>query len=193
MKVDMIFHRDRFNRGGDHTSFLTQGYAAVRLTTPSENYENQHSATDTFANTSVPYTTRVAKINAAVLASLALAPSPPVVNWTFMSGDRKGDRLPLLSRGKSGYDAVMRWQPGSAADIAGYAIVIRPTTSPDWQREIWVGNVTSYVLTDFSIDNVVLGVKAIDRDGNQSLVSAYLEPINQQTTAPPAAPTDSDK
>jgi hypothetical protein len=193
MKVDMIFHRDRFNRGGDHTSFLTQGYAAVRLTTPSEHYENQHSATDTFANTSVPYTARVAKMNAAVLATLALAPAPPVVNWTFMSGDRKGDRLPLLSRGKSGYDAVMRWQPGSAADVAGYAIVVRATTSPDWQREIWVGNVTTHVLTGFSIDDVVIGVKAVDRDGNQSLVSAYLEPINQQATAPPAAPVDREK
>jgi hypothetical protein len=193
MKVEMIFHGDRFNRGGDQLSFFTQGYAAARLTSPSENYENQHSATDTFANTSVPYTVRVAKMNAAVLASLALAPAPPVVNWTFMSGDRKGDRLPLLSRGKSGYDAVMRWQPVSAADLAGYAVVLRATTAPDWEREIWVGNVTSYVIADFSIDDVVLGVKAVDRDGNQSLVSAYLEPINQQSTAPPAAPVDSDK
>jgi Zn-dependent M28 family amino/carboxypeptidase len=193
MKVEMIFHGDRFNRGGDQLSFFTQGYAAARLTSPSENYENQHSATDTLANTSVPYTVRVAKMNAAVLASLALAPAPPVVNWTFMSGDRKGDRLPLLSRGKSGYDAVMRWQPVSAADLAGYAVVLRATTAPDWEREIWVGNVTSYVIADFSIDDVVLGVKAVDRDGNQSLVSAYLEPINQQSTAPPAAPVDSDK
>jgi hypothetical protein len=188
MKVDMIFHGDRFSRGGDHTSFYTQGYAAVRLTTPAENYENQHSATDTFANTSVPYTARVARMNAAVLASLGWAPAAPVANWTFLSGDRKGDRLPLLSRGKSGYDAVMRWQPGSTSDVAGYAIVTRATTSPDWEREIWVGNVNSYVLPGVSIDDIVIGVKAVDRDGNQSLVSAYLEPVNQQLTAPPAAP-----
>lgn len=193
MKVNMIFHGDRFNRAGDHLSFFTQGYAAVRLTTPRENYENQHSATDTFANTSVPYAARVAKMNAAVLASLALAPAPPVVNWTFLSGDRKGDRLPLLSRGKSGYDAVMRWQPGSLTDIAGYAVVIRATTAPDWEREIWVGNATSYVLSGFSIDDVVIGVKAVDRDGNQSMVSAYLEPVSQQSTAPPAAPVEGDK
>jgi len=193
MRVDMIFHGDRFNRGGDHTSFFTQGYAAVRLTTPSENYENQHSPSDTFENTSVPYTARVAKMNGAVLASLALAPAPPVVNWTFLSGDRKGDRLPLLSRGKSGYDAVMRWQPGSASDIAGYAVVLRATTAADWEREIWVGNVTSYAIADLSIDDVVIGVKAVDKDGNQSLVSAYLEPVNQQQTAPPAAPSGGDK
>jgi hypothetical protein len=190
MKVDMIFHGDRFNRGGDQLSFSTQGYAAVRLTTPSENYENQHSATDTFSNTSVPYTTRVTRMNAAVLASLALAPAPPVVNWTFQSGERKGDRLPLLSRGKSGYESVMRWQPSPEPDVEGYAVVIRSTTSADWQREIWVGNVTSYTIADFSIDDVVIGVKSVDRDGNQSLVSSYLEPVTQQLIAPPAAPTD---
>jgi hypothetical protein len=190
MHVEMVFHADRFNRGGDHTSFVTQGYAAVRLTTPNENYENQHTATDTFANTSPPYTTRVARMNAAALASLALAPPPPVVNYTYQSGERKGDRSPMLSRGKSGYDAALRWQPSTAPNLAGYAVVIRATTSPDWEREIWVGNVTSYTMPDVSIDNIVIGVKAIDRDGNQSLVSAYLEPVTQQLTAPPASPKE---
>ncbi len=190
MHVEMVFHGDRFNRGGDHTSFYTQGYAAVRLTTPNENYENQHTATDTFANTSAPYTTRVARMNAAALASLALAPPPPVVNYTYQSGERKGDRSPMLSRGKSGYDAVLRWQPSTTPDIAGYSVVIRATTAPDWEREIWVGNATSYTLPDVSIDDIVLGVKAVDRDGNQSLVSAYLEPVIQQLTAPPASPKE---
>jgi len=41
--------------------------------------------------------------------------------------------------------------------------VIRKTTSPDWEREINVGNVTSYTLPNVNIDEVVLGVKAIDR------------------------------
>ena len=62
-------------------------------------------------------------------------------------------------------------------DIAGYAIVIRATTSPLWEREIYVGNVTEYAIPDLSIDDVVIGVKAIDKDGNQSLVSAYDLPL----------------
>ena len=188
MTVEMVFHRDRFNRGGDHTSFVTQGFAAVRFTSASENYENQHTATDTFANTSVPYAARATRMNAAVLASLALAPAPPVVNYTIETGERKGTRLPMLSRGKSGYDAVLRWVPNTEPDLAGYAVVIRHTTSPDWEREIWVGNVTSYTMPNFSIDDVVIGVKAVDRDGNQSLVSSYLEPINPSQLAPAPAP-----
>ena len=41
-----------------------------------------------------------------------------------------------------------------------------------------MGNVTSYTLPDVSIDNIVLGVKAIDRDGNQSIVLYYIEGNN---------------
>jgi hypothetical protein len=180
----------------------------VRFTTPSENYANQHTATDTFANASPAYATRVTKVNAAVLASLALAPKPPVVAPPRGQGGfgGRGGRggagganapaggtpppaltpeeqqqrrtaaanRPGLTRGKSGYDAALRWaNPNPEADLAGYAVVIRDTTSPVWQREIYVGNVTEYTIPDFSIDDVVIGVKAIDKDGNQSLVSVY--------------------
>jgi hypothetical protein len=177
MQVEMVFRRDRFLRGGDHTSFLNAGFPAVRLTTASENYENQHSATDTFANTSVPYTTRVARMNAAVLATLALAPAPPVLNWTWSSGPNKGGHVPLLTRGKSGYDAVLHWVPNTEPDLAGYAVMLRSTTSPVWEREIWVGNVNTFTLPNVSIDDIVIGVKAIDKDGNQSVVSCYTEPV----------------
>jgi putative aminopeptidase FrvX len=177
MQVQMVFRQDRFMRGGDHTPFLNQGFPAVRLTTASENFKNQHTTTDTFANTSVAYTTRVTRMNAATLASLALAPAPPELNWTYTSGPNKGGHIPLLSRGKSGYDAVLRWLPNTEPDLAGYAVMMRSTTSPVWERETWVGNVTSYTLPDVSIDDVVIGVKAIDHDGNQSVVSPYREPV----------------
>jgi hypothetical protein len=187
MRAEMVFHRDRFERGGDHTQFAVQGYAAIRLTSPSENYANQHSPTDTFEHTSVPYTARVARMNGAVLASLALAPSAPVTNYTIGTGEQKGTRRPMLSRGESGYDAVLRWLKSPEPDVAGYAVVMRSTTAPDWEREIWVGNVTSYTIPNLSIDDIVLGVKAVDRDGNQSLVSVYQEPFNPRQMAPAGA------
>jgi hypothetical protein len=177
MQVELVFRRDRFLRGGDHTPFLNAGFPAVRLTTASEYFDNQHSATDTFANTSPAYATRVARMNAAALASLALAPAPPVLNWAWSSGPNKGGHVPMLTRGKSGYDAVLRWLPNKEPDLAGYAVLIRSTTSPVWEREIWAGNVTTFTLPDVSIDDVVIGVKAVDRDGNQSVVSCYAEPV----------------
>jgi hypothetical protein len=92
--------------------------------------------------------------------------------------------MQMLGRGK-GYDAALRWlAPNPESDLAGYAIVIRPTTSAFWEREIYVGNVTEYTLPNLSIDDVVIGVKAIDKDGNQSLVAAY----DQAPLAPPARP-----
>jgi hypothetical protein len=177
MQVQMVFRGDRFLRGGDHRPFVDQGFAAVRLTSASENYDNQHTITDTFANTSVPYATRAARMNASVLASLALAPAPPDLNWTWASGPNKGGHEPMLTRGKSGYDAQLYWRPNTEPDLAGYAVMLRSTTSPVWEREVWVGNVTSYTLPDVSIDDVVIGVKAVDRDGNQSVVTCYTEPV----------------
>jgi hypothetical protein len=187
MQVQMVFRQDRFLRGGDHTPFLNQGFPAVRLTTASENYKNQHSTTDTFANTSVPYTTRVARMNAAVLASLALAPAPPVLNWTYSSGPNKGGHVPLLTRGKSGYDAVLHWLPNTEPDLAGYAVVIRSTTSPVWEHETWVGKVTTFTMPDVSIDDIAIGVKAVDADGNQSAVSPYMEPVQPGSLTPATA------
>jgi Peptidase family M28 len=181
MKVDLVFRADRFGRGGDHTPFNQEGYGAVRFTTPTENFANQHSVTDTFANTSVPYTTRVIRVNAAALASLALAPKAPVTSQPIATGPRKGQLAPMISRGRSRYDAQLRWKnENPEADLLGYAIVMRRTTAPDWEKEIFVGNVTEYVLKDLSIDDVVFGVKAIDKDGNESLVSPYVNGPRQK-------------
>ena len=80
----------------------------------------------------------------------------------------RGPAGPGLTRGTSGYDAAMRWaMPDPEPDLAGYAVVIRATTAPVWEREIYVGNVTEYTIPDLSIDDVVIGVKAVDKDGNR--------------------------
>jgi hypothetical protein len=175
MKVDLIFRADRFGRGGDHTPFNQQGFGAVRITTTAENYANQHTATDTFANTSPPYATRVAKVNLAALASLASAPSSPEVDSTPQTGERRGIAAPMITRGKSRYDAVLKWKGTSPdTDLAGYTVVIRSTTAPDWEREVFVGKVTEFTFENLSIDDLVFGVKAIDNAGHESLVSAYV-------------------
>ena len=169
MIVDLIFRHDRFGRGGDHTAFNQEGYAAVRVTTANENFTHQHSPTDTFTNASVGYTAKVIRINAAAAAALALAPKAPITKSPRAS--RSG---PGLRRG-SGYDAVLRWeQSDPEPDLAGFAVVIRSTTAPDWEREIWAGNVREFTLKNTPIDQLVFGVKAVDRDGHESPVSAYV-------------------
>lgn len=177
MKVNMIFMQDRLGRGGDHSPFQQEGYAAVRFSTPNEDYAHQHSATDLVEFVSVPYTARVARINAAVAASLALAPKPPVVTRVATTGALKGQLVPRISRGKSRYDAQLQWKSdGPDSNLKGYSVVIRSTTAPDWEQEVFVGNRNEYLLKDVSIDEFRFGVKTIDSDGNESLVAPYVYP-----------------
>jgi hypothetical protein len=222
-KVESVFMQDRLGRGGDHTPFQLEGFAAVRISTPNEIYVNQHHDTDLLENMSVPYTAKVAKFNAAVAASLALAPKPPVIMRAPVQGQpggrnggpvpgetrageggRRGGApaeaaaagtgrgpatgaagrrpTPMISRGTSGYDAVLQWRPaGPDADIKGYAVVMRSTEAANWQQEFYVGKVTQFTLKDVSIDDVKLGVKAIGNDGSESLVTAYVYPPRTKT------------
>lgn len=211
MKVKVMFMQDRLGRGGDHSPFQLEGFAAVRISTPNENYANQHTATDLLENMSVPYTTRVARINAAAAASLALAPKPPAVmslprttgtgaattptapvggraasaaaaNGAAPAGRGGRGPQPMITRGQSRYDAQLRWRTsGSEANLKGFAIVMRPTTSPFWEQEIFVGKVNEYTLKDVSIDDVRFGVKAIGADGTESIVTPYIYPARRKT------------
>lgn len=53
----------------------------------------------------------------------------------------------------------MRWVRLTSA---GYAVVLRSTTAASWEKEIFVGKETEYLLPGIDIDNVIFGVKAID-------------------------------
>jgi len=180
MKINTVFMGDRLGRGGDHTPFQWEGFAAVRVSTPNEIYANQHRATDTLANMSVPYTAKVAQVNLAAAASLALGPKPPAVLPEPRAGGGGRRPAPMIARG-GGYDAVLRWRAAGPDDnIKGYAVVMRATTSPYWEREIYVGKVNTYTLKDVSIDDAKFGVKAIGADGSESLVTPYAYPPRQK-------------
>jgi hypothetical protein len=166
-RVRLIARYDRFGRGGDHSAFNQRGYPGVRFTESKENYGHQHTVDDTFAGGVDPeYLARNARVNAATLATLGLAPVAPVVV------DERG--RPLLTREPSGYDARLRWR--AAPGAAGYRIFWREAWTPDWQFEQSVGAVTEVVLPSVSIDDFVFGVAAVDADGHESLVSAYVNP-----------------
>jgi hypothetical protein len=182
MRVDLVFRADRIARGGDQTPFHLEGFGAVRLSSPQEDFSHEHTATDTFAHTSIPYIARVTRVNAAVAASLAWAPKAPVVTQEVERNGQKTTQL-LLSRGESRYDARLRWKhENPEADLAGYVVVMRPTTAPYWERETFVGDKTEFALPDVSIDEWVFGIKAVDQAGNESLVSPYVPVPREKKT-----------
>jgi hypothetical protein len=164
--VRLIARHDRFGRGGDHTAFNQHGFAGVRFTESREHYARQHSTADTIDGVSFPYLARNARVNAAGIAVVALAPPAPSVL------DERG--RPMLGRQPTGYDANLRWHASPGA--AGYRIVWRDSWANDWEHEIRVGSVTAHVLPNTSIDDYVFGVAAVGPDGHESLVSAYVNP-----------------
>jgi hypothetical protein len=173
-KAEPVFRQDRFARGGDHSPFNANGFTAVRFTSAVENLGIQHTANDTYDKSSPEYATNVARVNAAVAASLALAPPVPETTREITVGASKGRRTPTVARGKSRYDAILRWKDAPAADLAGYAIVIRSSTAPYWEQQTFVGKVTEYTLPGVSIDDIIFGVKAIDIEGHESLVAPWV-------------------
>ncbi|WP_041832650.1 M28 family metallopeptidase [Actinoplanes sp. N902-109] len=166
MDVRVIWRRDRYLRGSDHISFLLRGYPAARFTEPRENFAHEHQNVrvengvqygDLVEFCDFRYIARVARVNAAALWSLAQAPGTPqgvVIDTTQLTNQ-----------------TTLRWQPSPATDIAGYEILWRETTAPDWQHVRAVGNVTTTTI-DLSKDNVFFGVRAVDRDGHRSPVAA---------------------
>src|SRR6202049_630101 len=86
VKPVLVFRLDRYLRGGDHYSFNQQGFAAVRFTEFREDFHHQHQNVrteggveygDVLKFVDYDYVARVARLNAATLASLAAAPAPP--------------------------------------------------------------------------------------------------------------------
>ncbi|MDQ1640305.1 MAG: hypothetical protein QOF62_3644 [Pyrinomonadaceae bacterium] len=166
MRVMMVYRRDRYLRGGDHIPFLERGFAAVRFTEPNEDYRHQHQNVriekgvqygDLPQYDDFNYIANVARVNAAALAALALAPARPknvAVVTTRLTNDTD-----------------LKWDANKEPDLAGYEIVWRETTSPVWTNSRAVGKVTSFTMKGMSKDNYFFGIRAVDKQENKSPVS----------------------
>jgi Zn-dependent M28 family amino/carboxypeptidase len=159
----MIFRPDRYLRGGDHSSFNDQGYAAVRLTEYRENFAHQHQNPrrengieygDLPKFVDYDYVANVARLNAATLASLAAAPGPPV--------NVRLDTKQLTN------DSTLVWNPPPGGLASSYEVLWRMTTAPDWENAEPVANGTKATI-DRSKDNVYFAVRAVDNKGHRSL------------------------
>ena len=179
----LVFRPDRFLRGGDHTSFNRQGFAAVRITEYRENYAHQHQTPRTENGieygdlpkfVDYDYVANVARLNAATLASLASAPASPA---------NVGIDAQKLENG-----STLLWEASPDGRAASYEILWRATTSPDWEQVMATVETAGRPLVHVarSKDNGIFGVRAVDAQGHRSLVV-----IPQPTQEPglvPASP-----
>jgi hypothetical protein len=161
VKPLLIFRLDRYLRGGDHSSFNEQGFTAIRFTEYREDFTRQHQDVrtengidygDTIDHVDFDYVARVARLNAATLASLASAPIAPT-NVKIITKDLDND-------------TTLMWD--ASADAADYEIVWRATSSPVWDHAQKTGPMTRITLK-ISKDNVIFAVRALDRAGHASM------------------------
>ena len=163
VKPTLVFRLDRFLRGGDHSSFNQQGFTAVRFTEFREDFHHQHQNVRTENGieygdlpkfVDFDYVAHVARLNAATLASLASAPAPPA-NVHLLTKDLDND-------------STLAWEASPGGRAAGYEILWRATTSPEWEHAEKVGGDLRRTLK-LSKDNVIFAVRAVDAEGHGSV------------------------
>jgi hypothetical protein len=172
----LVSRPDRYLRGGDHTSFNREGFAAVRFTEWREDYNHQHQNVviqpsgssdpvlgDLIQFVDFNYVANVARLNAATLATLASAPGEP--------------QKVTIDTQKLDNSTTLRWDaPEGAPKGTLYQVVWRETTSPDWQYTlplvvpIGANGSPAPLNLPISKDNVVFGVRSVDAAGHRSLV-----------------------
>lgn len=164
----VVSRPDRYLRGGDHSSFNREGFAAVRITEWREDYNHQHQNVvrdakpvlgDLVEFVDFAYVARVARLNAATLATLASSPGEP--------SQAKIDAEKLEN------DSTLTWQP-ALGKVDHYELLWRDTMMPDWQYvknvEPAAGGGAVTVTVPVSKDNVIFGVRAVDAAGHRGLV-----------------------
>ena len=159
----LIFRRDRYLRGGDHSAFNDSGFAAVRFTEYREDYSHQHQNVRTengIEYGDLPkfvdfnYVANVARLNAATLAALASAPAPP-------------SDVRLLTKQLEN-DSKIQWKP--AAGATAYEVLWRATNDADFSDNNLMRTTETSVDVPDSKDNVIFGVRSTDAKGHKSLI-----------------------
>jgi len=160
----MILRRDRYLRGGDHSSFNAEGFTAVRFAEWRENYDHQHQTLrtengveygDLLKFVDFGYVAKVAQLNALTMASLAAAPSEP-------------QHVRVVTRELDNY-SNLEWDASAFAPPGTtYEVVWRDTNENLWTHSQSAGAETHLTL-DVSKDNVLFGVRAVSAAGDRSL------------------------
>ena len=160
----MVLRRDRYLRGGDHSSFNEEGFAAVRFTEWRENFDHQHQTLrtesgveygDLLKYVDFNYVVKVARLNALTLASLAAAPSEP-------------QNVHILTKALDN-NSELTWDASAfAPEGTTYEVVWRDTDEAQWMHSQSAGSET-HLKMDVSKDNVLFGVRAVSVGGSRSL------------------------
>ena len=139
----LVFRKDRFQRGGDHTPFNIKGFNAVRFVEAIEYLTHQHTDKDTLEGIDFDYLANVVRLNLISLSSFASAADAP----TNVRYDAK-----------QAHDTIVRWnsQPG-----VSYRVYWRESSSSVWQGMVEAGEKNEVTIKGKNKDDHVFAVGAV--------------------------------
>jgi Zn-dependent M28 family amino/carboxypeptidase len=162
LEIVLVYRNDRFLRGGDHTPYVENGYAAVRITEMNENYYHQHQDVrkengiqygDLAEFMDFEYLRKNTAMNLSNLANLAKAPSTP-------------EEVRIDVRRLTNY-TYLNWKAPKNGKVKGYYVLMRETTSAFWEKKFFTDQL-EYRLP-YSKDNYFFAVQSTNEAGNESL------------------------
>ena len=162
MNPMLIYRLDRFGRGGHHRPFNDVGFPGIRIMEAHENYTQQHQDIrmedgieygDKLKFVNFDYAKKLTAVNAINMASLAWAPPAP---------------KNVAIGGIVEPSVKLKWDKVDGAK--SYKIYWRDTTSPTWDHQREVGDLSEYTLEGIVIDNYFFGVSAVGENGHESVV-----------------------
>lgn len=162
LEIKLIYRNDRFLRGGDHTSFVNNGFPSVRLTEYYENYDHQHQDIRIENNKEYgdlpefidfKYLKKNVAANVAVLANLSKSASKP---------EKVEMEVKQLTN-----STTLHWEKPKSGIPSGYYVLARETDSPVWQKKIFTRELS--IKIPLSKDNYIFAVQSLNQSGNLSL------------------------
>jgi hypothetical protein len=162
LQVVLVYRNDRFLRGGDHTPYVENGYAAIRITEMNENFNHQHQDVRTEKGVvygdlaefmDFEYLRKNTALNLVNLANLAKAPPVP-----------ESVKVEVKNLTNS---TELNWKAPATGRVKGYYILMRETTSPVWQKKIFTTRTEMEL--PYSKDNYFFAVQSVSETANESL------------------------
>lgn len=162
LNVKLVYRNDRFLRGGDHTPFNRQGFAAVRFCEMNEEYNHQHqnvSKENGIQYGDLPefvdyeYARKITCANLATLANLSMAPAVP---------QKVGVLVKELTN-----ETTLKWNSPEGRAPKGYYVMMRETDQPVWQKKFYTED--TKITLPYSKDNFFFAVQSVDDSGHESL------------------------
>lgn len=168
-EIVLNYRTDRYRRGGDHSSFLREGFTAVRICEYCEDYERTHQDVrtedgidygDLASYVDFPYLVRNIRINLATVMSLAMAPAVP-------ENVRIANAMDLDNNTRLTWDPL----PGVT-----YQVLCRETDKSEWLPALPMGLSDTVPASDrpefycpLSKDNYYFAVRAVSPGGHPGL------------------------